>query len=110
MSRRKSVIVFDSDWDTVATCSHLTVKYRKGNKSKKLKECLQLIEESKIADAEYKKALHALKVERNKIKEPQDVPAVSLSEQKTINTGGNTMISSVDEAQRIMKNYEFNKR
>ena len=59
MSRRKSVIVFDSDWDTVATCSHLTVKYRKGNKSKKLKECLQLIEESKIADAEYKKALHA---------------------------------------------------
>lgn len=110
MSRRKSLIVFDADWDTVATCSHLTVKYRKGNKSKKLKECLQLIEESKIADAEYKKALHALKVERNKIKEPQDVPAVSLSEQKTINTGGNTMISSVDEAQRIMKNYEFNKK
>ena len=99
MSRQKSLIIFDANWDTVATCSHMTVKYRKGNRSKQLKECLELIEETKKADAEYKKALAELKLERQKI-----------NEQKTINAGGNTMISSVEEAQRIKKTYDFNQK
>ena len=94
MSRKKALFVLDENWDTVATCSTLTVKYRKGNKSKILKECLQLIEETKHADAEYKKALYDLKIARAEAKE----------------TGGNTMISSVDEAHAIMQNYDFNKK
>ena len=94
MSRNKALFVLDENWDTVATCSAMTVKYRKGNKSKILKECLQLIEETKQADAEYKKALYDLKIARAEAKE----------------TGGNTMISSVDEAHAIMQNYDFNKK